>query len=176
MIAVIDIEKAGYPIVQLPDMPPLHGLEPSRTEHPYRPAPQPDDNLVVDPEIKLPSPGMDVEIAYFYSAASPYNGPFGYGRTISPNLSAQASGNPAIVTLTRGNGALVSYQDDGAGHFNPKTPGLFNTLVKDTTHSYWKESTPDGRLCAYPLDTTGQISMTCPHFSVPLEMLVSRGL
>jgi hypothetical protein len=31
----------------------------------YRPGPQPDGNLRVDPEIHLPSPGMPVDIAWY---------------------------------------------------------------------------------------------------------------
>src|SRR6266700_1723013 len=89
----------------------------------YRPEPQLSGNLQVDPEIHLPSVGMDVDIAYFYNASSTANGVFGYSRTLSANLTAQASGSPAIVTLTRGNGAIVTYQDNGSGTFLPKTPG-----------------------------------------------------
>src|SRR5689334_6216897 len=77
----------------------------------HHPNPQLGGNLQVDPDIHLPSPGMDVDIAYFYNASSQSNGAFGYGRTISHNLLAQASGSPAIVTLTRGNGARVSFQE-----------------------------------------------------------------
>jgi len=124
----------------------------------YRPVPQRSGNLQVDPEIHLPSPGMDVDIAYYYNAAATNNGPFGYGRQLSTNLTAQASGSPAIVTLTRANGALVSFQDDGMGTFVAKTPGVLNTLTKDVPNSLWKETTPDGFTFAYPLDTTGQIS------------------
>jgi hypothetical protein len=85
------------------------------------------------------------------------NGPFGYGFNISPNLTAQASGSPMIVTLTRGNGALVSYQYS-SGSYVAQTPGVLNSLVQDTTHSYWKETTLDGVTTAYPLDTSGNIT------------------
>ena len=117
-----------------------------------------DGNLQVDPEIHLPAPGMDVDIAYFYNTTSTQNGPFGYGRTLSPNLTAQASGSPAIVTLTRGSGAVVSYQNNGSGTFLNQTPGNLNTLTEDSVDGYWKESTPDGKLTAYPLNTTGMIT------------------
>jgi hypothetical protein len=95
----------------------------------YRPDPQLSGNLQVDPEIHLPSLGMDVEVSYFYNATSTQNGPFGYGRTLTTNLTAQASGSPAIVTMVRGNGGIVSYQDNGSGTFVAQTPGLLNTLV-----------------------------------------------
>jgi len=55
-------------------------------------------------------------------------------------------------------GAIVSYQDNGSGTFVAQTPGLLNTLVKDSVDNLWKESTPDGRTLAYPLNTTGQIT------------------
>lgn len=124
----------------------------------YRPGPQPDGNLQVDPEIHLPSPGMNVDIAYYYNSNTDYNGAFGYGRTISTNLLAQASGTPTLVSFSRGNGAMVSYLEDGSGNFVPQSPRLFNTLVKDTANSLWKEVTPDGLLTAYPLDTSGQVT------------------
>ena len=124
----------------------------------YRPEPQRSGNLQVDPEIHLPSPGMDVDISYYYNAAATNNGPFGYGRQLSTNLTAQANGTHPIVTLTRANGAVASYQDDGSGAFNAKTPGLLNTLAKDVGNSLWKETTPDGHVTAYPLDTTGQVT------------------
>src|SRR5258708_26381877 len=60
----------------------------------FRPEPQLSGNLSVDPEIMLPSPGLPVQIAMYYNGASAVNGPFGAGRTISPNLTAQASGSP----------------------------------------------------------------------------------
>ena len=124
----------------------------------FQPAPQSDGSLLVDPEIHLPSPGMDVDVAYFYNSTSTLNGPFGYRRTLSTNLTAQASGSPAIVTLTRGNGSLVSYLSDGSGNYACQTPGVRNTLQEDTGNALWKESTPDGQTTAYPLDKTGQIT------------------
>jgi hypothetical protein len=152
-------ELANYPVAILA---PEHGAGGNDPSCPrcdgYRPEPQRSGNLQVDPEIHLPSPGMDIDIAYFYNAVATNSGPFGYGRQLSTNLTAQASGSPAIVTLTRGNGALVSYQDDGMGNFVAKTPGLLNTLAKDVGDSLWKETTPDGFISAYPLNTTGQIT------------------
>ena len=158
MISIIDVEALGIPTILLP--PEDNGPAASSCHRceAFRPDPQRSCNLQVDPEIHLPSPGFDVNIAYYYNASADNNGPFGYGRTISPNLTAQASGSPAIVTLTRANGAIVSFQDNGSGTFLPQTPGVLNTLVKDTVDSLWKETTPDGMTTAYPLDTTGQIT------------------
>jgi len=123
----------------------------------YSPSPQFSGNLQVDPEIVLPSPGMNVEIAYFYNSFSPVNGAYGYGRTLSTNLTAQASGAPAIVSMTRGNGAVVTYQADGGG-FISHTPENLNTLEQDFLNNQWKETTPQGQAMAYPLDTNGAVT------------------
>jgi len=44
---------------------------------------------------------------------------------------------------------MVSYLNS-SGTYVPQTLGLLNTLVEDTTHSYWKETTPDGVTTAIP--------------------------
>src|SRR5258708_31038854 len=158
MIALLENPEA-YPVVDVPILAGESlGTPGCRGCAVYRPDPQRSGNLQVDPEIRLPSPGMDVEIAYFYNAAATNSGPFGYGRQLSLNLTALASGSPTIVTLTRANGALVSYQDDGMGNLLAQTPGVLNILTKDVPNSLLKESTPDGFVTAYPLNTTGQIS------------------
>ena len=109
MLNQADISELGIPYLVFDvGTPASEGCEQCAA---HRPAPQPDGNLQVDPEIHLPSPGIDVDIAYYYNAVSTNNGPFGYGRQLSLNLTAQASGSPAIVTLTRANGALISYCD-----------------------------------------------------------------
>ena len=41
----------------------------------YRPEPQRSGNLQVDLDTHLPSVGFDVDIAHFYNASSPANGP-----------------------------------------------------------------------------------------------------
>jgi hypothetical protein len=70
MIRIIDPDQLGIPVIDLggltvPNETPSHACH--RCDA-YRPAPLPDGNLVVDPEIHLPSIGMDVDIAYFYNA------------------------------------------------------------------------------------------------------------
>jgi hypothetical protein len=126
-------------------------------------------NLQVDPEIILPSPGMNVEVAYFYNSNSSYNGPFGFGRTINLNLTAQASPvlvtvssasvTVTLVTLTRGNGSAVNYQENAtSGQFDPQTRGLLNSLTKDTANNRWLETALDGTITAYPLNPNGQLS------------------
>src|SRR5579871_1323863 len=163
MLNIIDVEALGIPMLVLPEefaRPAGVGL-PDPACSPcaaYRPEPQLNGNLQVDPDIHLPSPGMDLDVAFFYNAASTQNGPYGYGRTLSTNLTAQASGSPTVVTLTRGSGAVVSYLDNGSGTFLSQTPGNLNTLVKDTVDNLWKETTPDGKVTAYPLNTTGMIT------------------
>src|SRR5690348_14318523 len=78
-----DLPHAGSPM-----SPALHGAVAPQSvchrcarEDAFRPPPQLNGDLRVDPEIRLPSPGMDVDIAYFYNASESYNGPYGYGRT-----------------------------------------------------------------------------------------------
>src|SRR5579872_3706239 len=125
----------------------------------HAPDPQLDGNLQVDPEIHLPSPGMDLDIALYYNASSNANTAFGFGRTISHNLLAQASGSPTIVTLTYGNGARVTYQYNAvSGQYQPMTAGVLNSLAQDTTDNLWKETTPQGIVTAFPLDTAGHIT------------------
>ena len=84
----------------------------------------------------------------------------------SSTSTAQASGSPTLVTLTRGNGALVSYAFNGTSYV-PQTPGCLNSLVQDTTNSYWKETTLDGMLTAYPLNTTGMITSVAYQQDAP---------
>ena len=61
----------------------------------FRPEPQLSGNLQVDPDIHLPLPGMDVDVAFYYNSAAAANFPLstapdGYKRTISPAQAAQA--------------------------------------------------------------------------------------
>ena len=95
----------------------------------YRPEPQRSGNLQVDPEIHLPGP-MPLDISYYYNAVSTENGAFGYGRTISPYLTAAADTTtpPILVTLTRGNGSQVSYIYYSTGAEAQK-PGFLNSLT-----------------------------------------------
>ncbi len=78
----------------------------------FRPDPQLDGNLRVDPEIHLPSPGMDVDISYYHNGISFYNGPFGYKRTINLNMRSMASGSPVVVTLIRTSTCQKPWQID----------------------------------------------------------------
>jgi RHS repeat-associated protein len=160
MLNIIDPEALGYPTLILPDEGQPTGSSGRSCSGclQYRPEPQLSGNLQIDPEIHLPSPGMDVDISYYYNAVSSYNGPFGYGRTLSHNLLAQASGSPTVVTMTRGNGALVTYQDSGGGTMVVGTPGALCSLQKDVADSLWKETTLDGKTTAYPLDTSGNVT------------------
>jgi RHS repeat-associated protein len=143
--------------------------QPVSTGEQFRPSPRGDGSLIVDPEIHLPSPGMDVDISYFFNSNSPFDSPFGYGRTISLNLSARSMEMPAVgtdpprlmVEMVRGNGTLVSYLQDSSGIFQPQTPRLLNSLVQDG--DFWRETTPDGRVLLYPLLEPGQ---PCPIQSV----------
>jgi YD repeat-containing protein len=97
-----------------------------------------------------------VDVVSHYNANRPDNQASGFGRTLSVNLKLQTSG-PA-VTLTRGNGNEAKYLDDGTGGFVSQTVGVRNTLTRDDANGLWKESTPDGRVMAYPIVLDGEIS------------------
>jgi hypothetical protein len=66
MIALLP-ESVRYPLVSLPETVPSDAPSCASCEA-YRPLPQPDGNLPVDPEIYLRSPGIDVDVDYFYNA------------------------------------------------------------------------------------------------------------
>src|SRR5512143_155012 len=116
MIEILNVEAAGIPTLVLPD-----GLD-SQTESSgsgschhcasYRPDPQLSGNLQVDPDIHLPSVGLDVDIAFYYNSnawnGAPFtNAAFGYQRTISPAQAAQLYGFPQKnLIIERGNGAV----------------------------------------------------------------------
>ena len=165
MLGIIDVEKLGLAVLS----PQALGLPPAPAEScrncaAYRVAPETDGNLRVDPEIHLPSPGMDVDIAYFYNANTgvlnaPSNALYGYGRTISTQLTAQASGSPIHVTLTRGNGSVANYQLNGSA-YEALTSDSLNTLTTftDSGNAYWKESTLDGHSAVYPYNTAAQLT------------------
>ena len=151
----------GMSAMILPEGPQNAGSCPSCAAH--HPAPQRSGNLQVDPEIHLPTPGFPVEIAYFYNSTSKSNGPFGYGRTISPNMSLLASPTSDLVTLTRQNGAQAVYQYIPAlAGYIPVTPGLFGILEKyhrADTGADWAETYPDGMSALY-LDTPAGVLLT----------------
>jgi YD repeat-containing protein len=77
---------------------------------------------------------------------------------MSTNLLAQASGSPLIVTMTRGDGSNVTYQENTSGSYVSYSPRNLDTLAQDTVDNLWKETTQDGITTAYPLNTTGQIT------------------
>lgn len=169
MIALVDVENLEQPTVLLPGLEAggSSGSNCHRCEA-FRPAPQLSGNLQVDPEIHLPSPGMDVDIAYYYNSAtaqnSPFlNGPYGYMRSISPAQVAQFYGTGTTnLILQRGNGAIVTFIDDGtsSGTYNAGTPGVVSKVVTDTVNNLLKEITPDGVVTAYPLDISYPTSVT----------------
>src|SRR5438876_7653821 len=112
MIALMDRGKwEQLPVAKLPTG---EGRQPDascpRCEA-FRPEPGLDGSLRVDPEIHLPSPGMDVDIAYYHNSDTDYNGPYGLARTISPNLFLKyfSWDTGSIVTFTRGDGGVVQY-------------------------------------------------------------------
>jgi hypothetical protein len=91
MLQLLDVASSGYTTLSVsgvnapgsPPYPPSGGCA-RCLEH--RPGPAVDGSLHVDPDIRLPSPGMDVVVEVQYNSASEYNGAYGYRRSISPNL------------------------------------------------------------------------------------------
>ena len=120
MLQLLDVASSGYSTLSIPGVnAPGSPASPAPCARclEHRPAPAVDGTLHVDPDIRLPSPGMDVVVEFHYNSASAYNGPYGYRRSISPNLLAQAAGSPLLVSMTRGDATLVTYTSDGSGGF-----------------------------------------------------------
>ena len=89
MLRLLDVASSGYATLSIPGVNPPGsptGLAPCARCLEHRPAPAVDGSLHVDPDIRLPSPGMDVVVEVQYNSASEYNGAYGYRRSISPNL------------------------------------------------------------------------------------------
>jgi len=86
MIELLSAEElAKYPTILLPEMADTQDAASCAHCEGFRPDPQRSGNLQVDPEIHLPSPGMNVDIDNYYNAASTTNAAFGYGRTVNSN-------------------------------------------------------------------------------------------
>ena len=124
-IPAFDVSRlSSFQVVPAPDAPGLSGDANRGCSGcaAYRPEPQRSGNLQIDPEVSLVSPGFGndrLDIAQYYNASASNNGPFGYGRSLAPFATAQASGaaNHQIVSIVRDTGAVVSYQDNGSGAF-----------------------------------------------------------
>ena len=125
----------------------------------YRPDPQPSGNLQVDPDILLPSPGMNVDLAMYYNSSTVpgsafANGPYGLGRTMSCGANASLLSGSSIL-IERGNGALATYTSTLGSGWTPGTPGVLNTLVVSALAETIAETTPDGVTTVYPLKSGG---------------------
>ena len=120
----------------------------------FRPSPDVvTGNLQVDPEIFLPTRGQAIHIQSFYNGQSTDNDAFGYGRTISVNLTL-VENTDGSVTLLQYSG----YQDTfrlSAGSYVPPV-GVFTHLEKQTNQ--WVETTPDGTRFIYPVLEMGETS------------------
>lgn len=115
------------------------------------PAPQQNGNLQVDPEIRLPSPGMDVEISYFYNSFSNLSTAYGFGRTISTNLVLVASVNPNTVRLIRGDGAAVTFFELEPGKYGKKGQRKHTKVLLDAIKNEWVELGSKGVKTYYPV-------------------------
>jgi hypothetical protein len=108
MLQLLDVASSGYTTLSIPGMnapgsPPYAPSGGCARCLEHRPVPSVDGSLHVGPDIRLPSPGMDVVVEFHYNSASEYNGPYGYRRSISQNLLAPRplpQPKPAQVTYT----------------------------------------------------------------------------
>ena len=155
MIALLDMTQLKIPTLSLPPQEPTGSADAPRQDtachhcDAYRPAPQLSGNLLVNPEIHLPSPGQNLDIAYYYNSATLVgtpliNGPYGYMRTLSPLAVAQLYNGGDSLIIERGNGAIVSFLSNGSGTFLPQTPGVLSTVTEDTVDGLLLETTPAG--------------------------------
>ena len=120
----------------------------------FRPSPDlVTGNLQVDPEIFLPTRGPTIHIQSFYNGQSTDNNEFGYGRTISVNLTLVENTDDS-VTLLRGTGHKDTFTLSDGNYVPPV--GVFNLLEKQTNQ--WVETTPDGMKYIYPVLQAGQTS------------------
>ena len=120
----------------------------------FRPSPDlVTGNLQVDPEIFLPTRGPAIHIQSFYNSQSTYNDAFGYGRTISVNLTL-VENTDGSVTLLRDTGYQDTFTLSGGNYVPPV--GIFNRLEKQTNQ--WVETTSDGTRFIYPVRQAGQTS------------------
>ena len=120
----------------------------------FRPSPDVvTGNLQVDPEIFLPTRGPSIHIQSFYNGLSTDNDAFGYGRTISVNLTL-VENTDGSVALLRGTGHLDTFTRSEGSYVPPVW--VFNLLEKETNQ--WVETTPDGTRFIYPLHDAGQMS------------------
>ena len=120
----------------------------------FRPSPDTvSGNLQVDPEIFLPTRGPAIHIQSFYNSQSTYNDAFGYGRTISVNLTLVEDTDDS-VTLLRGTGNEDTFTLSDGTYVPPV--GVFSRLEKQTNQ--WVETTLDGVKYIYPVLQAGQTS------------------
>ena len=76
--------------------------------------------LRIDPDLRLPSRGMPVEISFHYDSQDDYNGAFGYGRTTSYNRFLEENVPQAgKVTVHTGTGRRYVYTNNNGGYDPP---------------------------------------------------------
>ena len=120
----------------------------------FRPSPDVvSGNLQVDPEIFLPTRGPSIHIQSFYNGLSTDNNEFGYGRTISMNLTLVENTDDS-VTLLRYTGYVDTFRLSDGNYVPPV--GVFNLLEKQSNQ--WVETTSDGTRFIYPLLAVGETS------------------
>lgn len=124
----------------------------------HHPGPQSAGNLQVDPEIRLPSPGMDVSVSYFYNSGDPTASPYGYGRTISCNHRLTARNNHTHVQMLRGDGSGVQYKQAETGNYELSADLSWLGLSLKQEDGHWVETNGDGVKTFYPVLEDGKTS------------------
>lgn len=131
-------------------------------------------NLQVDPEIFLPTRGPSIHIQSFYNSQATDDSAFGYGRTISVNLTL-VEDTDGSVTLLRDTGYVDTFRISDGNYVPPA--GVFNLLEKQTNQ--WVETTPDGKRFIYPVlqvGETSKIQRVEDRNGNPLQFTYTNGL
>jgi RHS repeat-associated protein len=92
----------------------------------------PTGGMRLDPDLVLPSRGMDVEIEFYYYSQDDSEGPYGHGRTMSYNRFIETGGNFAVVNY--GDGDRRTYELQG-GVYKPPA-GTYDLLKKETDNTW----------------------------------------
>ena len=141
----------------------------------FRPSPDVvTGNLQVDPEIFLPTRGPSIHIQSFYNGLSTDNNAFGYGRTISVNLTL-VEHTDGSVALLRDTGYVDTFRLSDGIYVPPV--GIFTHLEKQTNQ--WVETTSDGTRFIYPvleMGETSKIQRVEDRNGNPIQFTYTNGL
>jgi YD repeat-containing protein len=86
-------------------------------------------------DLAVPGKGLSFAFARFYNSADPYSGPLGIGWTHSFNLLLTV--NPDnTVEIQEADGGVIAFAPNAGGGYSPVTPGVFDTLSKNSDNSF----------------------------------------